>query len=475
MSSLYIGEGPLERYLVDLVFNKLESHRHMRVTFVNDYHRSLRASQMPTHRLLAPLKQNFPPNNNVTVSFFRPPYVPLGLGSVPTLNEIFGVQHTKICVFDDHVLLTGANMSENYFTERQDRCVVITNCPELADYCDDFLSTVAEVGVQMDERGQMKVARHAPDCTKDGPFESRRWRDWAVERFKMHNFMHRPATVPTVEELLAKGQGAAPSSPPPPRPASDLVLATERSIQWGKKLRSVGRAEDVFNFLKDLPSDLNVVTGSGGWDDSLTEVGEAVYLFPTMQLGSLGLTDDMELLKHLLPFLQKATLASGYLNLPSELASMLSTVEEMKIICASPRANGFLGDGVKNWIPFLYRVMEERLAKRLPKAEFYEYDRPGWTFHTKGLWGYSSDSPFLTALGSSNYCKSHSAQRSYLRDLEFQLYFWSLCPKFHEKLTKETEVMLEACSKVGENTFKDPNFRCGVGTRVLASGLARFL
>ena len=34
--------------------------------------------------------------------------------------EIFGVLHIKIFIFDNTVILTGANLQENYFTTRKD-------------------------------------------------------------------------------------------------------------------------------------------------------------------------------------------------------------------------------------------------------------------------------------------------------------------------------------------------------------------
>ena len=43
----------------------------------------------------------------------------------PFLREVFGVQHVKAAVFDDAVLLTGANLSRDYFTTRQDRYLLV--------------------------------------------------------------------------------------------------------------------------------------------------------------------------------------------------------------------------------------------------------------------------------------------------------------------------------------------------------------
>ena len=37
------------------------------------------------------------------------------------MNEVVGVNHLKVYLFDDDVILSGANLSNTYFTNRQDR------------------------------------------------------------------------------------------------------------------------------------------------------------------------------------------------------------------------------------------------------------------------------------------------------------------------------------------------------------------
>ena len=37
------------------------------------------------------------------------------------MNESVGVQHMKAYVFDDDVVMSGANLEDNYFTDRLDR------------------------------------------------------------------------------------------------------------------------------------------------------------------------------------------------------------------------------------------------------------------------------------------------------------------------------------------------------------------
>jgi CDP-diacylglycerol--glycerol-3-phosphate 3-phosphatidyltransferase len=69
------------------------------------------------------------------------------------------------------------------------------------------------------------------------------------------------------------------------------------------------------------------------------------------------------------------------------------------------------------------------MAYALIESQFYrqfspttltlrEFNRPGWTFHSKGMW-FRPDktaAPVLTVVGSSNF-----GQRSYGRDLESQV------------------------------------------------------
>jgi CDP-diacylglycerol---glycerol-3-phosphate 3-phosphatidyltransferase len=83
-----------------------------------------------------------------------------GKGSQSPLREIFGVHHIKAHVFDSNVLITGANLSEDYFTDRQDRCYIIQDCPALADYFDDLISVLTDVSYNIDDSGDLKMLPH---------------------------------------------------------------------------------------------------------------------------------------------------------------------------------------------------------------------------------------------------------------------------------------------------------------------------
>ena len=57
---------------------------------------------------------------NLRCGFFHNPDTGFlkGKASNSPLREIFGVHHIKAHVFDSNVMITGANLSEDYFTDR---------------------------------------------------------------------------------------------------------------------------------------------------------------------------------------------------------------------------------------------------------------------------------------------------------------------------------------------------------------------
>ena len=72
-------------------------------------------------------------------------------------NETVGLQHCKVYVFDDSLIISGANLSQDYFTSRQDRYVLIENCPALADYYEGLVDTVATFSLVMDREGEFRT------------------------------------------------------------------------------------------------------------------------------------------------------------------------------------------------------------------------------------------------------------------------------------------------------------------------------
>lgn len=252
LSSLYIGEGPLERFLIDQLFNRLEVHKSLRLSLLVDYNRGHRGKQFSSLNLLSVLKANLGPNNNVRVGFYRPksPIIRLANNGI---NEMSGVQHTKIAIFDDNVFITGANLSENYFTERQDRYFLFKDAQKFADFCDDTVNSLIDCSFQMNDEGILAIPDDYPDLKNR--YNKKEFKELTKNRIKVLKYLHNDekkleftSNDVKIDEKLEETQ----------------VAYYNEKKDWAKTFRTILKSDDVFNVLKDMPKELNVITGDGG-------------------------------------------------------------------------------------------------------------------------------------------------------------------------------------------------------------------
>lgn len=106
------------------------------------------------------------------------------------------------------------------------------------------------------------------------------------------------------------------------------------------------------------------------------------------------------------------TLSTGYFNIHDRYADLLlDSNGQTQVLFASPQANGFYeAQGVSGHIPALYVYLSllfyGRVAQALKPITLFEYTRPDWSFHAKGLWlkpRASNEGWSATIIGSSNY------------------------------------------------------------------------
>ena len=134
ISTLYIGNGPNEKKIISNLASA--AGRGCDVNIMMDRHRGCR----DRGRVLKPLQRK------ANIHLFRTPHTEKNLlpGQV---RECFGVHHIKFYLFDDTVVLSGANMSELYFEKRQDRYVVIKS-QQLANFLESWHDIYSYVGVK---------------------------------------------------------------------------------------------------------------------------------------------------------------------------------------------------------------------------------------------------------------------------------------------------------------------------------------
>lgn len=181
---------------------------------------------------------------------------------------------------------------------------------------------------------------------------------------------------------------------------------------------------------------------------------------PLVQAGPLGVRQDESALLALLSGGNAPHghihLASGYFNFTKAYERLLlESSHSMKILTASPRANGFFGSrGASGLIPPAYTFIERNFLSRVDAAaqqerlSVHEYERPGWTFHAKGMWftpGEEGDQgkPVMTMVGSPNY-----GARSVDRDVEAQVMLCTTAEGLRRQLASERDALFKYSSRV---------------------------
>jgi CDP-diacylglycerol--glycerol-3-phosphate 3-phosphatidyltransferase len=136
LSSLYLGTGTLERHLLANIANRHKRCPDLQSAMVFDHHRSQREEHGDSpFNILTKFTEEI--GSKAQVAFLQ---IGNGRGVV---GEVLAVHHQKVYIFDDRVVMGGANLSKNYFLNRKDRYISISSS-ELSDYLFDYLQVLAE-------------------------------------------------------------------------------------------------------------------------------------------------------------------------------------------------------------------------------------------------------------------------------------------------------------------------------------------
>jgi CDP-diacylglycerol--glycerol-3-phosphate 3-phosphatidyltransferase len=138
-----------------------------------------------------------------------------------------------------------------------------------------------------------------------------------------------------------------------------------------------------------------------------------VLLFPAFQLGAIGLRQEELITKSLLSLKDSNShlfIASGYMNFAKEYMELLSQqTGQLSVVAAGMTSNGFFGaKGAKALVPKLYHQLNVSALDSIPfNARVLEFNRPGWSYHQKGIWlsDTRNGGPFFSSVGSSNFGK----------------------------------------------------------------------
>lgn len=169
---------------------------------------------------------------------------------------------------------------------------------------------------------------------------------------------------------------------------------------------------------------------------------------------------------------------AGYFNIHPQLSSLLiaSSSQQGTVVTASPWANGFYGSkGVSGLLPAAYTLLSRRFLEKVRAAGRHDSitlkewrrgtvgEKDGWTYHAKGLWVTMPGErrPSITLVGSSNYTK-----RSYTLDLEINTLVMTRNEKLQKRLEEEQKWLQEYSRPVDLDEFTKTERRVGLHVRV---------
>ena len=307
------------------------------------------------------------------------------------LNEVAGVFHIKAYIVDDVLILSGANLSEEYFSDRQDRYLQISNG---GNGLVDFYANLIDI-----------LCHHASDPYYDSSHPSLdNPSDVTYQKKRTTTTTTQKPIEPFWENLhrlfAAEGDGSS----------SVALLEDSETVAVCVPTFHHPQMTPPHNQHQQLPSDVEV---------------------------TLALLEAS-------PKEANVQMSSAYLNPSPMLLRALQRHSKVDLLTAGRLSHGFrpkpkAGNKGTAWIPTVFdRLQYEALWA---DSRLWHWQREGWTFHAKGLWlqavpaanhdderkngtgdehdnaAKEDSSPLLAAMvGSSNF-----GRRSFERDVESNL------------------------------------------------------
>ncbi|KAF2868416.1 hypothetical protein BDV95DRAFT_500447 [Massariosphaeria phaeospora] len=434
LSTLYIGKT--EHELLTTLRTALRRTPTLHLSILTDALRGTRETPDPScASLLAPLIAEFGPERVEIRMFHTPNLTGLRKRFIPKrINEGWGLQHMKLYGFDDEIIMSGANLSEDYFSNRQDRYHLFRS-KELADYFAEVHHGVCALSFAVQPSSDEAGYTLSWPATNPAPSPL-----VSASKFKAAASTH-------LSRLLT------PSNSPPRAPASTTTTTTIHPI---------------FSLVPLLPTS--------------TELPALTTLLTRLSSP---------------PFHPSTwTFTAGYFNMTPAFRRLLLATRPASgtILTAHPHANGFFGSpGVSGMLPAAYTHLSKQFLRTVRRAgledavQLREWkkgrmgEEGGWTYHAKGLWvafptapaasepaasaaaaaAAQDPDPSLTVLGSSNYTK-----RSYSLDLEANVIISTSDAGLRQRLGAEVRWLGEHARAVDEAEFEKPERRVGLSVRV---------
>ncbi|KAK4142319.1 uncharacterized protein C8A04DRAFT_38423 [Dichotomopilus funicola] len=422
LSTLYIGKSELE--LITTLQEALRAKPELRLSILTDALRGTREAPDPScASLLAPLVAEFGPERVEIRMYHTPNLTGLRKRHIPKrINEGWGLQHMKLYGVDDEIILSGANLSSDYFTNRQDRYHLFSS-KDVTEYfanVQDAVSSLSFLILPADSQAGFRMV-WPEDNAAPSPLEDPK--QFIKESTSLLAGLISPKTAP---------------------------LTSHDTTPLDKRDTSVYLVSQFSQLL---------------FPDTSTELPAITHVLKTLSLPQYAKSSW--------------TFTAGYFNPAPSLTELLLSTQSHNntVITAAPQANGFYGSpGVSGLLPGAYTLLARRFVREvhargldttttLREWRHGTVGEPGaWTYHAKGLWITlpGQMDPSISIIGSSNYTK-----RSYSLDLEANAMIVTENADLQKRLGEEQRWLQEEhTSVVTREDFAKVERRVGIKVRV---------
>ena len=409
ISTLYIGQGEREKNLINTIKNSLKNNENLKVSMIMDCSRSTRNmdKNLSSLHTLLPLFDNHNNNPNVNIHLFRTPNLKGIWNYFPERSkEIVGVHHIKAFIFDDTLIISGANLNETYLNNRQDRYFIFKNNKKLTNHIYSMISKLSYYCPTVDYNQQLKNFNINMDINK-----------------KRYEFK-------TDNTACLK---------------HDIQINVENEPQkWIDFVSS-----QLFKFVRPNKE----------YDDNNNNNNDTYVVIGTQMMNKIE--TDSQITSFILSIPNvNIKIGTAYFNLADKYNKILLNTYSniykkqngsLQILTASQKSNSFYkAKGFAGYVTPLYQYFAKQFEeninnihhietnhnlKRQNLFKFYRYNRPKWTYHGKGIWidFDKNEDPFsLTMIGSSNY-----GQRSVHRDSEMNFTVLTKNKSLRQRLNQE--------------------------------------
>lgn len=417
LTSLYVDKGLIK--VINALDYSLQLNKDLHVDILIDGLRGTRKSSNndSSATLLLPLIVKYGCKRIAVKMYQTPKFLNLLKKIVPQrFNEGWGLQHMKFYGFDDEIILSGANLSIDYFSNRQDRYFIINNSL-LTNFYFKLQSLVSSISYEL-----------------------------TLDKTKYIDFLLVwPKLNKTCDPCLNMKKFL-----------SDCSMLFQSLIKQ--------HTTETMNKLSQI--------------DSFDTIIYPIALINPLLPKNSNISTELPALIFLLSLLEKKNtkikwwFTTGYFNLHSKLQKALLNVNsEGKLIVASRYSNSFYNSkGISRHLPeayfFLLKCFLEKILhhKKENFISVFQWKKGiigyqnGWSYHAKGIWISSSDvdNPSITVIGSSNYTR-----RSYHCDLECNALVITFSEQLKSKLKNEVDNIMLSAIEINLSDFgvNDLNLR----------------